>query len=1228
MKGLLITFLLALFGVSCWAQSSTGTVHGSVRDSSDAVIPAAAVKLTETATGVERRTLANAAGLFVFPGVTPGPYRITIEAPGMQRFEGALIVQVQVEAEVNAVLKVGTANASVEVQDVAPMVNTDTPTLGHVLETQRIQELPVNGRGYQNLLVTTPGVTWSNQGFGIGALVQGYGLRPGTTALTFDGAAQNEVWEGWDVARTPDLDTIQEMQVETNSSSARFTRPTTIVMSSKSGTNEIHGGVFYTNRNSGYGVARQRQDTFLKAPYLNRNEWGESLGGPVIIPKIYNGHNRTFFFFSWEDIRSLQYSTSQQSFPTVAMRNGDFRGITDSLGRPYNFYDPYTTAANYSRSVLSCNDIVNTICPSRESPTAKYLFGITPLPNLPSVNPLVGQNWVGQIPRTLNQEVKTARIDHRFSEADLLYGRYSYGSHHESYQSGGPEMLNGISGVDQRWWPDFSLAINEVHTFSPTLTNELLISGTRDFQRRGSGDFQTNYAQKLLGLPNPFQGLNWPSISGTDLSGYSFGGEYFYLITNAFVLQDNATKTKGKHELQFGFQFRYEFVPKSVLPTAGNYDFGTQATALYDPSSTPSSPQALPLTGLGVANMYLGAMNYGATFARPWVYMTRKEFAGYFQDNWKPSNRLTLNLGLRWEYRTPISDRQSALMGFDLNKRAYVIGTSLDRFEQLTDTLPSLVNALQNFGGSVETNQQAGLPSSLVYRNFSNFGPRLGFAYRAGEGRKSFVVRGGYRMSYYTEPLESYFNAQQSGELVSATFQNSVSNTALSPDGLPNYGLRTVPQYTAGVNTPDSIINLNDTRLITPGFAAYFLDPHTADPRVQDWNLTIEKEILPSTIVRASYVGNHVSRLLQQINYNDSTPSYIWYATQRQALPTGLYSAVGTTPWGNQVWGGVYGYSPIGYSNFNGMNLEFERRFNHGLAVQAFWSLANVLTENTSGSGSTTSVPTLNAYLPGSVPTSTSDRDEFLNYQRYTTVPHQQIRYNWVWELPVGKGKALLGNAHGVLDRVVGGWQVAGTGQWRTNYVTLPTTNYPNGTPLQIYGYQYPVQDCRSGICLPAYLYFNGYISPPQINQHNAAGQCIGVCGVPADYKPAAMPLLPYGATSAPNAPAGTNFSSFYDTNTVWVPLSNGTVQRTTYNNNLNPWRNQYLPGPNQWFLDASLFKTFKIREKVRLRMNIDFFNVLNNPNNPITVTADGLLSVRNSGSPARVTQLSGHLNW
>jgi Carboxypeptidase regulatory-like domain len=1229
-----VCLLLCICGGS-WAQSSTATVHGTVTDSTNAVIPAASVTLTGTETGVERKTVTNESGLFAFAAVIPGPYRIKVESPGMQSYEANLTVQVQVDAVVNAVLSVGQSAVRVEVQDVTPLVQTSSPSLGQFLERQRIEQLPVNGRGYQNLLVTVPAVTWQNQGFGIGGLVRGYGMQAGSTTLTFDGAAQNEVWEGWDVARTPDLDTIAEMQVETNNSSAKFTRPTTIVMSSKSGTNQVHGALFYTNRNSGYGVARAREDTFTKPPYLNRNEFGGSVGGPVYVPKVYNGHNRTFFFFSWEDIRSLTYTTRFSTVPTQAMRNGDFRGITDSQGRPYNFYDPYTTNANtWSRQQLSYNGIPNMIDPSRESPLAKTLFAITPLPNLPAVNPLVGQNWVGPIPRVLRQEVKNIRIDHRISSRDLLWGRFSYGSHYEEYQYPNLEKLNHISDVDTRWWPNFSVSTNWVHTFGTSLTNELLMTGTRDFQRRGSGDFKTNYASTVLGLPNPFNAPNWPNITGTDLgtgsTGFAFGSDgLFYLITNAGTLQDNATKIKGSHEFQFGFQFKLEDVPKNVSSLAGDYDFGTLATAAYDPSSTAQNPIAQPLTGLGVANMYLGVANYAARFNRPEVYMRRKEYAFYFQDNWKLTRKLTVNLGLRWEYRTPVYERTGALMGFDVNQKAYVLGTDVNTFQALGNTLPSIVSGVQNYGGKIITYDQAGLPKNLVYNNWRNFGPRLGFAYRAFEGKKAFVIRGGYRISYYTEPISNWFNSQSNAQLVSATFLNSVSDTSVSPDGLPNYGLRSVPQYVAGVNTPSSIININDTRTLPRGFSAYFLDPHMRDPQVQDWNLTVEKEIMANSVVRATFLGNHTSNLLQQVDLNDSTPAYIWYATRKQPLPNGPFASVATRPYDQQVWGNVNEYRTTGWENFSGAQLEFERRFSQGIGFQAFWVLAN-----TFAAASRTTVPSVNTYLNGAVPTDFDQLNRFLNYQRDTTAPKQSIRWNWVAELPFGKGKALFGNAHGVMDKLIGGWQLAGTGQWRTNYFALPASSssiYPTGTPIEEYGYKYPIQDCRSGICYPGYLYWNGYIPANQINSHDANGRPNGVMGVPANYKPAGAPLIPWGTTTLPpNAPANTNLSTYWDTNTVWVPLDGSAPQRTTFNNNLHPWRNQYLKGPNQWFLDASLFKFVGITDRVRLRFAVDFFNVLNNPNdpNPGTATIDGILPTRTSGSPPRVTQLSLRLNW
>ena len=202
------------------------------------------------------------------------------------------------------------------------MVQVDSPSLGHVLERGRIEELPINGRGYQALFSTVPGIDSTGR-------IQAYGLRPGSHTLLLDGTQMNEIWEGWDVGRTPGLDAIEEFHVELNAASAKYTRPTTIVLSSKSGTNTLHGALFETNRNSGYGVARQRQDSYTKPPFLNRNEYGVSAGGPVYVPKVYNGRNKTFFFFSWEASRNITNATQQWTVPTEAMRNGDFTNLID-----------------------------------------------------------------------------------------------------------------------------------------------------------------------------------------------------------------------------------------------------------------------------------------------------------------------------------------------------------------------------------------------------------------------------------------------------------------------------------------------------------------------------------------------------------------------------------------------------------------------------------------------------------------------------------------------------------------------------------------------------------------------------------------------------------------------------------------------------------------------------------------------------------------------------------
>jgi hypothetical protein len=270
-------------------------------------------------------------------------------------------------------------------------------------------------------------------------------------------------------------------------------------------------------------------------------------------------------------------------------------------------------------------------------------------------------------------------------------------------------------------------------------------------------------------------------------------------------------------------------------------------------------------------------------------------------------------------------------------------------------------------------------------------------------------------------------------------------------------------------------------------------------------------------------------------------------------------------------------------------------------------------------------IPAVNQYLPGAVPADLSARNALLNYQRDTTVPKHRIRWNWIVDLPVGKGKALLGNAGPLLNRIAGGWQIAGMGSLQSTYWALPTSIYPvTGNPIEIYGYKYPISDCTSGTCYPGYLWWNGYLPANKINSVDANGKPNGYEGVPASYKPAAEPLNPWPANPDKNDPAYRD----YGTNNVYIPLSDGTIKRIAYNDNKHPWRQQYFAGPREWNLDASMFKVIPIKERFNLRINLDAFNVFNHPGNPTAVASTGVLSTRGGWDSPRVLQLTGRLTW
>ncbi len=450
----------------------------------------------------------------------------------MKTFEGTLTVRVDESETVNVTLTAGGTAQSVVVQDVTPMVTTDRPELGATLETRRIEELPLNGRDVMNLMATVPGTTWSNDGNGN---LRTFGEAPATHDITIDGAPLTDFAYGSaTLTRPPGLESIQEFHVETNATSAKSPRPTDIVMVTKSGTNDFHGSLFETNRDNAYGLARAREDGSGSPGQLIRNEFGGSAGGPVYIPHVYNGKNKTFWFFSMEDYRLRSGSYGLFKVPSDAMRNGDFTQDVNSSGTLQKIYNPFVPVSDPTqRPQFAYNGVPNTINPALcvagqpapngcMSPLYKYILSVVPEPNLAGVNPFLGPNYSGPKPNSMDQSTFTTRIDQRIGDNDLIFGRISDStSQHNFTTAYGLPTSDELGNYRIDNAPNKSLSLNWTHTFSPTLVNDLMFSATRTINTTSAyGGPTVDYAT-ILGLPNPDAQPGYPTIGDIGLTNGS-----------------------------------------------------------------------------------------------------------------------------------------------------------------------------------------------------------------------------------------------------------------------------------------------------------------------------------------------------------------------------------------------------------------------------------------------------------------------------------------------------------------------------------------------------------------------------------------------------------------------------------------------------------------------------------------------------------------------------------
>lgn len=1319
------TGLVALLGLAICtvvlAQSGAGSVQGTVTDGTGAVIQDAAIHVVNKNTGVAVSTKSNSAGFYQVPGLLTGTYQVSVTAPGMKTTTQSIDLLVAQSAVVNVTLSPGSVTQQVQVSgNAVQLVTSDNGEITSTLENQRINELPMNGRNIISLVnEVTPGLESCPESSSCAN-----GQEGPATVYEVDGASlENREFGGVHQGQQQmvDPDAIQEVRVEDESAGAQYSAPATAILSTKSGTNRLRGTAFWTTRNSAFGVARSRSNpTSYVAPEYIRNEAGASVGGPIEIPHLYHGKDKSFFFFAYERYSLAQAPFEDQPTPTAAMRNGDFSGLVNSSNVPQTLYDPttttgtgaattrasYTSENNQGSKNPNCASATNCIPTSQESALYNTFMQMTPLPSayLSNVNPLVGDNLATQYNQLTIIPQETFRVDQVFTENNRGYLRYTHNSSNPLTDRNDPAQAytlpgtfgsfsvpKGVSGTEYSKGSVNAASLGYTHVFSPTFYSESVYSMTWYGENTWAGPVQNTDFESKLNLPNNFGESGFPIVEGSSTSQGNvaalfqpFDGTMFnYSVTYTnYTGDENLTKVVGRHQILFGGRYQFEHLGSLPDRSKDTVEFDGLATGVLNSSSySASAANATSNTGNANADEFLGAAyNYEDYLQTPYQHFHDMETDAYIQDNWRMRNNLTVNLGLRYESHPAVWQGQGAMMTFDLKNDAIVTSGSLAQLESEGLTTAAIITNMQNNGVKFETPAAAGLPPMLVRSYNLNFLPRVGLAWqpyskwgtvlRAGYGRYAYPVP--VRESYREEDENDPFNVGYSENYTSATYAPHSNYMLLSaPNSSSNFTYNTTNPTTAGgwpimgVNTAN-VINSSSTTAITPGIAITNIDPVYPPTFVDEANFTLEQPMKGNSALRVSYIYTHGKNLGNYFYYNDHPSTYSWEIQQAAVAPNS--SAIGPTnnstgegPYDNLVYSGSSKQiQKTGWSNYNGLQATYQKLYHNGAAWQIMyvWSknlrtggdyggeggdyvdpystYANSYIGNYVGAGANNvtvspvdgvslmpGAPILPPPPPAGVPSWGYYKalNRWENYMVDTNSPPQHLQFNGLLDIPAGRGKRWLSGVSKPMNELVGGWEIAGAGGVQITDFAISSTSFGPTNPLKVYKKAAPITDCRSGNCVKAYEWFNGYIAPTAISGNAcSAGLTTVVSGLPSGWAPYQTPL-----DTSCSAPVGGKavVDKYYGDNDVAMSGVSGQTNGTevaygvvpSNNDNgasesaidvTNPYAHTILNGPWNWNADASLFKLFPITERTNLRLNVDAFNVFNHQNLSTPSSSDG----------------------
>ena len=713
-QGLRLAALALFVATLSFAQQSTGTISGTVSDQQGAVIPGAQVEVRNVGTNAVFATSSNENGLYVAPGMAVGEYEIAVESDGFRRsVRSGVTLQVGQNAEIDVTLEIGQVTEVVEVIGQAPLVDTGGATIGEVIERKRVSDLPINGRGALALTMLTAGVISNagptNSGFGDRGIqlssISINGSPNSMNAQMLDGNNNILSYVG-EVGVPIAVDSVEEFKVQSGTMSSEFgyTAGGAINLVTRSGTNDIHGTAYEFLRNDKLDARNAFARTRLPLRY---NQYGASVGGPVI-------KNRTFGFFNWEEYRLVRSRPRIRNVPIPDFLRGDFSQLRTASGALIPLYDPDTTRPNPDGGGLVRDRYPDNQVPSAKfDPSAQQVVPWWPAPNkTPSNQYTFSQNYQDSDNRRVNWSQWNLKVDHRFSDKNVMFARYTSARHQPSRNDVFTDPNVGRNRFDDQTNRNF--VIQDTHTFSPTLINTLRVGTSRQLFLFETVGNHLGYAQKI-GLPDIVPADQVPDINVRPFPRIG-GGALGKRSSLNWDIQNMLTKISGNHTLKFGINARDLY--------GGNRQ-GAALSGYFQFRNLTVNPQRSRGTGHDLAQFLTGDVSIAGIdriLGNSWHGFN---WSWFVQDDWKVTSRLTLNLGLRWDFQQKPYERHNGQINFD----------------------PTCTEPGTGLPGCTVFAGVDGQQRTFMDEDYNDFGPRLGFAYDL-TGKGTTVLRGGYGVYY------------------------------------------------------------------------------------------------------------------------------------------------------------------------------------------------------------------------------------------------------------------------------------------------------------------------------------------------------------------------------------------------------------------------------------------------------------------------------------------------